>query len=104
MTNDAPDIVDTALRHAVDIAHRLPSGEPADRVRQSLAELVDAARRGTAVEGATRQLVGALHQLDESHVGGLRRDFQRSAPAVSRVLEALQEEVLPAMRRKGFKV
>jgi hypothetical protein len=96
--------VAAALRQVLDIASQLPSGEHADTVRRSLAELVDAIARGLGVEESVAQLVYALHQLDESHAGGLRREFQRSAPAIGRVLETLQEELLPALRRSGFHV
>jgi hypothetical protein len=101
---DAEDFVAGSLQRVLEIAHTLPPCEQGDRVRRSLAGLVDASKRGVAVEGATQQLVAALHQLDESHVGGLRREFQRNVPAIGRVLETLQENVLPALRRSGFRV
>lgn len=98
------EAIAAGLDHVLKIVGQLPSGEHADTVRRSLAELVDATARGVGVEEATGQLVHSLHQLDESHVGGLRREFQRQAPAIGRVLETLQEDLLPALRRAGFHV
>ena len=85
-------------------AARLPEGEREDDVRRSLARMHVALREGRGIEEAVRQVVTALHQLDEDAIGGRRREFQRNAPAVGRLLEAFQEELLPVLRRAGHPV
>jgi hypothetical protein len=85
-------------------ARRLPEGEREDDVRRSLTGTLVAVREERGVEYAVGQLVHALHQLDEDCADGPRREYQRNAPAVGRLLEALQEELLPLLRRAGYHV
>ncbi len=85
-------------------AHRLPQGEREDDVRRALTTALMALREQRGVEDAMRHLVSVLHQLDEGAVSGKRREFQRNAPAVGRLLEALQEDLLPLLRRAGYYV
>lgn len=93
------------LRRLIDeFAARLPDGEREDDVRRALARTQVALRELRSVEDAVRELVTSLHQLDEDSVGGRRREFQRNAPAVGRLLEALQEDLLPLLRRSGYQV
>jgi hypothetical protein len=93
-----------ALATIEAFAVRLPAGACEDYVRRSILELLAAADQGSGVEEAVRDLVAALHQLDEDQVGGLRREYQRNAPALGRLLESIQEEVLPALRHAGYHV
>lgn len=93
------------LRRMIDgFASQLPEGEREDDVRRALARTQVALRELSGVEGAVRELVTSLHQLDEDTVGGRRREFQRNSPAVGRLLEALQEDLLPLLRRSGYHV
>ena len=93
------------LHRVIDaFAARLPDGEREDDVRRALARTEIAVRESRGVEDAVRELVTSLHQLDEDTVGGRRREFQRNAPAVGRLLEALQEDLLPILRRLGHHV
>jgi hypothetical protein len=93
------------LRRLIDeFASSLPDGAREDDVRRALARLEVALREGRGIESAVRELVTSLHQLDEDTVGGPRREFQRNAPAVGRLLEALQEDLLPILRRSGHQV
>jgi len=85
-------------------ARRLPEGTSEDEVRRALTTTMTALRERCGVETAVRQLVGVLHQLDEGEATGRRREFQRNAPAVGRLLEALQEDLLPLLRRAGYQV
>jgi hypothetical protein len=96
--------LDAAVRLVELFAERLPQGEREDEVRRSLTGTLIAVEAEHGVEDAVRQLVGALHQLNEDYVGGRRREFQRNAPAIGRLLEALQEEFLPLLRRAGYHV
>jgi hypothetical protein len=87
-----------------DFAARLPAGPREEDVRQSLEGTRIALQEERGLEAAVRQLVTALHQLDESRIGGRRREYRRTAPAVGRLLEALQEELLPILRRSGYRL
>jgi hypothetical protein len=103
MPNDAEPL-EPVVRIIEEFARRLPTGEREDDVRRALTGTFVALREERQVEEAVRQLVGALHQLDEEMVGGSRREFQRNSPAVGRLLEALQEQLLPTLRRAGYHV
>jgi hypothetical protein len=96
--------LESAYRLLEAFAHRLPQGAREDDVRRALTTALIALREQRGVEEAVRHLVSALHQLDEGAVRGKRREFQRNAPAVGRLLEALQEDLLPLLRRAGFHV
>jgi hypothetical protein len=87
-----------------EFASRLPEGEREDDVRRALARTHVALRESRGVESAVRELVTSLHQLDEDAIGGRQREFQRNAPAVGRLLEALQNDLLPILRRTGYNV
>ena len=46
-----------------------------------------------------------MRQLDEHHTTGrLRRDFENEAPSVARLLEAIQKQLVPALKRAGYQV
>ena len=104
MQPDDSEPLDSACRLVETFATRLPQGEREDDVRRSLSGTLLALRNGHGVEHAVHQLVQALHQFDEGQTGASRREFQRNAPAVGRLLEALQEELLPLLRRAGYQV
>ncbi len=96
--------LESACRLVEAFADRLPQGEREDDVRRSLTGALIALREQHGVEGAVRQLIGALHQLDEATAVGKRREFQHNAPAIGRLLESLQEDLLPLLRRAGYHV
>jgi len=104
MTPVIREEVSSALCHVLHYSARLPLSGHAEGVQRSLVQLIDATGRGTGIEDATSRLVIALRHLDGRHRGGKRREFQRSVPALGLVLETLQEELLPALRRAGFLV
>jgi hypothetical protein len=94
-----------ALERVDTLASRLSAGDVEGWVQRSVGSLSDAARGRGSVETAVGHLIRALQQLDEEHATGRRRrEFQQTSPAVSRLLEALQEDLLPALRRAGYRV
>jgi hypothetical protein len=101
---ESSEPVESICRLIEAFGERLPEGEREDDVRRSLTGTLVAIREQRGVEHAVSQLVHTLHQLDEDHADGPRREFQRNAPAVGRLLEALQEELLPLLRRAGYHV
>ena len=104
MQPDDSEPLESACRLVETFATRLPQGEREDDVRRALTETLLTLRDGRGVEQAVRELVQTLHQFDAGQTGASRREFQRNAPAVGRLLEALQEELLPLLRRAGYQV
>lgn len=104
MSTAEPEALESACRLVEAFALRLPQGEREDEVRRSLKGTLAAVHTRHGVEQAVRQLIGALHQLDEDALSGRPREFQRNAPAIGRLLEALQENLLPLLRRAGYHV
>jgi hypothetical protein len=98
------DALESACRLLEAFAQRLPQGGREDDVRRALTSALIALRERRGVEDVVRHLVSALHELDEGATSGRRREFQRNAPAVGRLLEALQEDLLPLLRRAGYQV
>lgn len=100
---DFPQI-DAALRVVEKFAGRLPSGDAEGQVCQSVTALRNAFTTKTSIEPAVQRLLRSLFKLTEIHLAGRRRDFQRGAPAVDRLLQAVETDLLPALRRVGFLV
>jgi len=86
-------------------AGRLPEGDVEGHIRRSAHELTLAGEQRCGVEVACERLTQALRQLDEHNTTGrLRRDFENEAPAVTRLLEAIQEQLVPALKGAGYQV
>ena len=72
---------------------------------RSAHELTLALEQRCGVEAAGKPLMQAVRQLDEHNTTGrLRRDFENEAPSVTRLLEAIQEQLVPALKRAGYQV
>lgn len=91
--------LDAAVKKVSRLATRLGSGDPEGHVRRSLAELTDAIGKQEQSAHAVDRLVQSLRQLQTSRDDGRRRDQQRGAAGIERVLEAIQEDLLPMLRR-----
>ena len=75
-------------------AGRLPEGDVEGHIRRSAHELTLAVEQRCGVETAGERLMHAVRQLDEHNTTGrLRRDFENEAPTVTRLLEAIQEQL-----------
>jgi hypothetical protein len=86
-------------------AGRLPEGDVEGHIRRSAHELTLAGEQRCGVEAACERLTQAVRQLDEHNTTGrLRRDFEHAAPSLSRLLEAIQEQLVPALKRAGYQV
>ena len=90
--------IEAALERVATLATRLGPGESETNVRQS-AELGVAVRTGNDPSPALDRLIRSLEQLQSARHDGRRRDEQHGAPDVSRILEAIQEELVPALRQ-----
>jgi hypothetical protein len=92
--------------HAVEkFAGRLPEGDVEGHIRRSAHELTLAVEQRCGVEAACGRLMQAVQQLDEYNTTGrLRRDFENEAPSLTRLLEAIQEQLVPALKHAGYQV
>ncbi|MGH9313477.1 MAG: hypothetical protein ACRD1S_09790 [Vicinamibacterales bacterium] len=99
MTPDDLASVDAAVKKISRLAGRLGPGESEIHVQRSLAELTAAIGRQEEPAHAIDRLLSSLRQLQGSREHGRRRDEQRGAVDIERVLEAIQEELLPILRR-----
>lgn len=92
--------------HAIEkFAGRLPEGDVEGHIRRSAHELTVAVEQRCGIEAACMRLIHAVRQLDEHHTTGRRRrDFENEAPSVARLLEVIQEQLAPALKRAGYQV
>jgi hypothetical protein len=97
----ANDLVglDAAVKKVSRLATRLGPGDPEGHVRRSLAELATAIGKQEDSAHALDRLVQSLRQLQSSRESGRRRDQQSGAVGIERVLESIQEDLLPRLRR-----
>jgi hypothetical protein len=96
--------VEAALQVVEKFASRLTAGDAEGHVRRSVDELCAAVAKKEGIQLAVDRLLRGLRSLDDARTAGGRRDFQTESPAVDRLLEAVQEELLPTLRRVGYKV
>jgi hypothetical protein len=96
--------VEAALQVVAKFARRLTAGDAEGHVRRSVDELCAAVAKKEEIRFAVDRLLRGLRSLDDARTAGSRRDFQTESPAVDRLLEAVQEELLPALRRVGYEV
>lgn len=99
MTPDDLAAVNAAVKKVSRLAARLGCGESETHVQRSLAELTAAIGRQEELAHAFDRLATSLRQLQQSRERGRRRDEQRGAVGIERILEAIQEELLPTLRR-----
>ena len=86
----------SAIQAIETFAGRLPEGDVEGHIRRSAHELTVAVEHRCGVEAAGERLMHAVRQLDEHNTTGrLRRDFENEAPSVTRLLEAIQQQLGP---------
>ena len=105
MPDEDPERVLTAIQAINKFAGRLPEGDAEGHIRRSAHELALANEQRRSVEATFERLTQAVRQLDEHNTTGrLRRDFENEAPSVARLLEAIQKQLVPALKRAGYQV
>ena len=97
-------LIEAALQAVERFAGRLLVGDAEGDVRRSVDELRAAVATKEGVEPAVDRLLQSLRGLHAAGLAGRRRDFQRDSPSVDRLLEAVEQELLPELRRLGFHV
>ena len=96
--------IEAALQVVEKFASRLTVGDAEGHVRRSVDELCAAVTKKEGIEPAVDRLLRGLRGLDDASAAGRRREVGRETPAVDRLLDAVQEELLPALRRVGYQV
>jgi hypothetical protein len=105
MSDEDLEGVLSAIQAIEKFAGRLPEGDVEGHIRRSAHELTVAVEQRRGVEAACERLMQAVRQLDEHHTTGrLRRDFEHEALSLTRLLEAIQEQLVPALKRAGYQV
>ena len=95
----------SAIQTIETFAGRLPEGDVEGHIRRSAHELTLASEQRRGVVATVERLMQAVRQLDEHNTTGrLRRDFENEAPLVARLLEAIEEQLVPALKRAGYQV
>ena len=95
----------SAIQTIEKFAGRLPEGDVEGHIRRSAHELTLASEQRRSVEATFERLTQAVRQLDEHNTTGrLRRDFKNEAPSVARLLEAIQKQLVPALKRAGYQL
>ena len=95
----------SAIQAIEKFAGRLPEGDIEGHIRRSAHELTLAYEQRRRVEATFERLTQAVRQLDEHNTTGrLRRDFENEAPLVARLLEAIQEQLVPALKCAGYQI
>lgn len=97
-----PQPVAVALRALIACAEALPAGDAERHVQTSAHELAAACVRRADVRAAVDRLAEAVTQLQRVLLSGARRRQQHDALAVERLLETLQEQLLPELRANGL--
>ena len=101
-TLPAPQPVADALRALIARADALPGGDAERYVQACTHELATACTRGDGIRPAVDRLVSAIKQLQGALTDGPRRRAERDGPAVERLLETFQEQLLTELRRQSL--
>jgi Asp-tRNA(Asn)/Glu-tRNA(Gln) amidotransferase C subunit len=105
MSDEELERVLSAIQTIEKFAGRLPEGDVEGHIRRSAHELTLASEQRRSVEATFERLTQAVRQLDEHNTTGrLRRDFENEAPLVARLLEAIEEQLVPALKHAGYQV
>jgi hypothetical protein len=97
-----PQPVAVALRALIACAEALPSGDAERHVEACAHELAAACVQRADVRAAVDRLTRAVTQLQGVLLDGPRRRQQHDKAAVERLLESLQEQLLPELRTHGL--
>jgi hypothetical protein len=102
-----PDVlagVVVALARVTVIAERLLDGDSEGHVRRSIAEFATAFAHREAIEPAVDRMRTSILMLHESRRAGRRREYEHDKELVGELDRAIEERLLPELRRIGFAV
>jgi hypothetical protein len=95
--------IDTALARIERLADELRA-DPDGHVRRSIEELRAAFAAREQIEPAVARMRDSLQMLGRGNREGSRREFQRRATGLDHLIEVMEKELLPSLRRMGFEV
>jgi hypothetical protein len=102
-----PDVlagVVVALARVTVVAERLLDGDSEGHVRRSIEEFATVFARREAVEPAVARMRTSILMLHESRRAGRRRVYEHDKDLIGELDSAIEERLLPALRRIGFAV
>ena len=99
-TGFTPGPVTTALSLMIARAAALADGDVERHVQICARQLASSSLRRVDVRDSVERLVAAVQMLQEALRNGPRRRAQHDIVAVERLLEVVQEELLPQLRRE----
>jgi hypothetical protein len=100
-----PDVfagVVIALAKVTTIAERLLDGDVEGHVRRSIEEFAVAFARREAIAPVVARMRNSIVMLHDSREVGLRRAFERDKALIQGLDAAIEERLLPELRRLGF--
>lgn len=102
-----PDVfaaVVVALARVTAVADRLLEGDTEGHVRRSIEEFALAFARREPIPPAVARLRSSIVMLYESRAAGARRAFERDRELIRDLDIAIEEGLVPELRRLGFDV
>ena len=72
------------------------------KIARRAREVQSACMRGDGVRAAVDRLASSIRQLQAELSSGPRRQERHDAAGIERLLEVLQEELLPTLRQSGL--
>jgi len=90
------------LQRLETLGERLGERSGADHVRRSVRELSQAVARRHCVDLAVERVLSSVRQLQGEERTGRLRDAREPLMRAERLLDAMQQQVLPALKRSGY--
>ena len=104
MRPDAFAGVVVSLAQVVTIAERLLDGDAEGHVRRSIEEFAAVFARREAIEPAVQRMRDSILMLHASRKSGGRRAFEHDKVLIEELDKAIEERLIPELRRLGFAV
>ncbi len=104
MTPDVFAGVVLALARVTVVAERLVEGDAEGHVRRSIEEFASAFSQREAIGPAISRMRSSIVMLYESRQAGRRRAFEQDKTLIEDLDVAIEERLLPELRRIGFVV
>lgn len=95
--------IDATLARVAQLAGELPA-DPDREVSRSIAELLAAFATRSAMEPAVARVRESLKMLQTANHAGTCREFRLRAPGLEHLVDVVEQELLPDLRRLGFEV
>ena len=89
------------LQRLETVVDQLGEGSAADHVRRSVRELSRAVEHSGGVGPAVERVMSSVRQLQGEERAGRLRDAREALAVAERVLNTVQQELLPALQRSG---